>query len=247
MTVAGPGSTPPDPEHHAHEGHRDVTGGTARAAVFGISDGLVTNLSLILGLAGAHPSAGVVRVAGLAGLVAGACSMALGEYVSMQAQRELFEREIAMERRAIERYPEEEHAELAEIYRDRGLDEATSAKVARAMMRDADLAVQTHAREELGISTESLGSPVTAAASSFASFALGALVPLCPWLITAGSTAVLATMVCSAVLTVVVGVALATFTRRSRIRSAVRQLTLSAVAAGITFGIGVLVGVARPA
>lgn len=248
--MSKPGTSPPDAvvsERHPHEGHRDVGGGAARAAVFGISDGLVTNLSLILGLAGAHPSAGVVRLAGLAGLVAGACSMALGEYVSMQAQSELLQREIAMERSAIEDFPDEERSELVEIYQGRGLDPEMSAALATAMMLDTDLAVATHAREELGISPDSLGSPIAAAASSFASFALGAFVPLLPWLVTAGQAATLATIAVAALLAVGIGVALAGFTGRSRLRSAMRQLLLSALAAGIAYGIGAAVGVARPA
>lgn len=235
------------PEHHRHEGHRDITGGAARATVFGISDGLVTNVSLILGLAGANPPAGVVRLAGLAALAAGACSMALGEYVSMQAQRELFEKEIATERSAIEENPDAEHAELAEIYRHRGLDADTSAMVATALMRDTDLAVAAHAREELGISPDSLGSPIAAAASSFAAFGIGALVPLFPWLVVSGAGAVVATIVVSVLLAFAIGVALAGFTGRSWIRSSFRQVLLSGIAAGIAFGIGALVGVARPA
>lgn len=234
-------------ERHPHEGHRDVSGGAARAAVFGISDGLVTNVSLILGLAGAHPTAGVVRLAGLAGLVAGACSMALGEYVSMQAQRELLQREIAMERTAIEDFPDEERSELVKIYQGRGLDPDMSAALATAMMRDTDLALATHAREELGISPGSLGSPIAAAASSFGSFALGAFVPLLPWLVTVGQAATLATIAVSALLAVGIGVALAGFTSRSPLRSGLRQLVLSALAAGIAYGIGAAVGVARPA
>ncbi len=235
------------PEHHAHEGHRDVTGGAARATVFGISDGLVTNASLIFGLAGAHPSAGVVRLAGLAALSAGSCSMALGEYVSMQAQRELFQREIATERSAIEENPEDEHAELAELYRNRGLDAKTSDVVATALMRDTDLAVATHAREELGISPDSLGSPIAAAASSFAAFAVGAIVPLFPWLVLSGSPATIATVTVSVLLAVAIGIALAGFTGRSRLRSSLRQVLLSGSAAAIAYGVGAAVGVARPA
>ena len=235
------------PEHHHHEGHRDITGGAARATVFGISDGLVTNVSLIVGLAGAHPPAGVVRLAGLAALAAGSCSMALGEYVSMQAQRELFQREIASERSAIEENPEDEHAELAEIYRHRGLDADTSDIVASALMRDTDLAVATHAREELGISPDSLGSPIGAAASSFASFGVGALVLLFPWLVLSGSTATVATIIVSVLLAFVIGISLAGFTGRSWLRSSFRQVLLSGVAAGIAYGIGAAVGVARPA
>src|SRR5690348_1016432 len=161
-------------EHH----HRDIQGGAARAAVFGVSDGLTSNVSLILGIAGANPTSGFVRLAGLAGLVAGSFSMAAGEYLSMKAQTELFEAELDLERREIDRRPESERRELAAIYRSRGVDRDTAEKLATEMHRDPDLALETHAREELGINPDSLGSPVQAAVSSFLSFAVGALVPL---------------------------------------------------------------------
>ena len=226
------------PEHRVAERHRAVQGGAARAAVFGISDGLVTNVSLIVGMAGAHPAAAVVRLAGLAGLVAGACSMAIGEYVSMRAQRELLEREIDKERREIQRFPEAERRELAGIYESRGIAVDLAHQLATAVMSDEDLAVETHAREELGIDQSSLGSAVSAGASSFATFALGAAVPLVPWLVTSGATAVIATVVAAGVLAIVVCVVLGIFTGRSPLRSASRQLALSAIAAAIAFGVG---------
>src|SRR5438067_10047180 len=157
----------PRPEHH----HRAIDRGTARAAVFGVSDGLVSNVSLILGVAGANPGAGFVRLAGLAGLISGAVSMAIGEYVSMKAQTELFERELELERREIHRRPENEQRELAHIYRSRGVEPSTADELASQMMRDPDLALETHAREELGIDPGALGSPVGAAVSSFFAFA----------------------------------------------------------------------------
>src|SRR5688500_18344038 len=177
-----------DDHHH----HRDVSGGSARAAVFGVSDGLVTNVSLILGVAGAvaDSSPGFVRLAGLAGLVAGAFSMAAGEYVSMRAQRELLERELELERREIRRRPETERRELAAIYRSRGVQPDTADELAREMMRDPELALETHAREELGIDPGSLGSPVGAAVWSFLAFAVGGVIPLLPWFFTRGATAV---------------------------------------------------------
>ena len=210
--------------------------------MFGISDGLVTNVSLIVGMAGAHPAASVVRLAGLAGLVAGACSMAIGEYVSMRAQRELLEREIDKERREIQRFPEAERHELAGIYQSRGIAVDLAHQLAAAVMSDEDLAVETHAREELGIDQSSLGSAVWAGASSFVSFALGAAVPLVPWLVTGGAAAVIATVVAAGVLAVVVGAVLGIFTGRSPLRSALRQLTLSTIAAAIAFGVGSAAG-----
>jgi VIT1/CCC1 family predicted Fe2+/Mn2+ transporter len=229
----------PQPDHH----HRAVQGGSARAAVFGVSDGLVTNVSLILGIAGAHPAGGVVRLAGVAGLVAGAFSMASGEYVSMRAQTELFERELALENHEIRTRPEGERRELVRIYESRGVEPEVAGHLASEMMRTPELALETHAREELGINPSALGSPIKAAGSSFATFALGALLPLIPWLVTRGTTAELASVVVGAVAAVAVGVALAAFTRRPWWWSALRQLALSAAAAGMAFGIGTAMGV----
>lgn len=139
-------------DHHgpaSHSHHRDLQGGVARAAVFGISDGLLTNISLILGVAGANPPAAVVLLAGLAGLVAGAFSMAAGEFVSMSAQSELLQRELDIERRELERHPEAETRELAAVYRRRGVDEADARRLAEAVMKDPEIALEVHAREEL--------------------------------------------------------------------------------------------------
>ncbi len=227
------------PDHH----HRNIQGGSARAAVFGVSDGLVTNVALILGIAGAHPAGGVVRLAGVAGLVAGAFSMASGEYISMRAQTELFERELALENHEILTRPEGERRELVRIYESRGVEPDVAGHLASEMMRTPELALETHAREELGINPRALGSPVKAAASSFATFALGALVPLVAWLVTSGTAAVVASVAASAVAALAVGTAVAAFTRRPWWWSALRQLGISAVAAGITFGIGTAVGV----
>src|SRR4051812_7028296 len=167
----------PRPEHH----HRDIDRGTARAAVFGVSDGLVSNVSLILGVAGANPAAGIVRLAGLAGLIAGAVSMAAGEYVSMRAQTELLERELDMERIELRRNPAVETVELSQIYASRGIDPDRARELAEDIMSDPDRALEAHAREELGINPQSLGAPVGAAVSSFLAFAAGALLPLLPW------------------------------------------------------------------
>lgn len=231
----------PTMEHH----HRDMRGGTARAAVFGVSDGLVSNVSLVLGVAaGSHYAQGPVRLAGLAGLIAGAVSMAIGEYVSMTAQAELFQRELDLERREIKRVPEAERRELAHIYRSRGVEPETADELASQMMRDPDLALETHAREELGIDPKALGSPVGAAASSFVAFAIGALVPLLPWFFGGGRSYVAASVILGAVAALAVGGALARFTGRSVVWSASRQLLLSGAAAAITWGIGSAIGVA---
>ena len=226
-------------EHH----HRNIQGGAARAAMFGISDGLVSNVSLILGVAGADPAPGVVRLAGLAGLVGGAFSMAAGEYVSMKAQSELLERELELERIEISRRPEMERRELAAIYRDRGIDAEVADELATHLMRDPELALETHAREELGIDPNELGSPVKAAVSSFLAFGFGALLPLVPWFFAKGTAATIASVIVGAIAAVAVGTALAAFTGRSAVRSALRQLLIAGAAAGVTFAVGNAVGV----
>jgi len=228
----------PSGEHH----HRNISGGTARAAVFGVSDGLVSNVSLILGVAGADSSQGFVRVAGIAGLVAGAVSMAAGEYVSMKAQRELLERELDIERREHRRNPNVEIVELALIYQSRGIDPDTSMTMARDLMRNPELALEVHAREELGIDPNELGNAEAAAVSSFLAFASGAMLPLLPWFFGGGLGAIVASIVLGAIGALIVGVLLARFTGRSATRSAVRQLLIAAGAAAITYGIGAAVG-----
>ena len=216
--------------------------GGARAAVFGVSDGLVTNVSLILGVAGAHPGATFVRLSGLSGLVAGAFSMAAGEYVSMQAQRELFERELEVEREALASSPDAERRELAAIYERRGLSPDFARELVEMMMRDPKTALETHAREELGIDPNALGSPLVAATSSFATFALGAVLPLLPWLFSRGNGAIVASIVIGACAAIGVGVMLGGLTGRSAAKSALRQLLVATVAAAVTYGIGRAVG-----
>ena len=222
--------------------HRNVKGGGARAAVFGVSDGLVSNLSLILGVAGAHPSAGVVRVAGVAGLLGGAFSMAAGEYVSMRAQRELFERELEIERRELARRPENERRELVHIYQQRGLDPRLAKELAEKMMATPEMALETHAREELGIDPSSLGSPVQAAVSSFIAFAVGAVLPLLSFVFATRNTAIYAAIAVAGVASIAVGSALSLFTGRSWAWSATRQLLVCATAGAVTFGVGSALG-----
>jgi VIT1/CCC1 family predicted Fe2+/Mn2+ transporter len=229
------------PEDDAHQ-HRDISGGGVRAAVFGVSDGLVTNVSLILGVAGAHPGGGFVRLAGVAGLVAGAFSMSAGEFVSMRAQSELMQRELDVERSAIHRAPRTERRELLGIYERRGIAPELAQQMVDEVMRDPELALETHAREELGFDPRTIGSPVQATVSSFFSFAIGALLPLIPWLVGSGTAATIASVAIGAVTALAVGVLLGRMTGRSRWRTALRQLTVAAVAAAITFGIGQAVG-----
>ncbi len=230
------------PEAPGHLDHRDISGGAARAAVFGVSDGLISNVSLILGVAGAHPTASLVRLAGLAGLVGGAFSMALGEYVSMRAQRELFEREISIEASEIERHGAAETRELARIYERRGVPRELAEQVSEYMMRDPAVALSVHAQEELGVSLDSIGSPWQASISSFVAFAVGAVIPLLAWFFTTGTAGIVGSVVAAGVATLLVGGLLAHFTGRSYVRSALRQLLLAGVGAGVTFLVGHLVG-----
>jgi VIT1/CCC1 family predicted Fe2+/Mn2+ transporter len=232
-------SVAPTPEHH----HRDVTGGAARAAVFGVSDGLVSNVGLILGVAGADAASNVVRVAGLAGLVAGAISMAAGEYNSMRVQSELLERELAIERRELHRNPHVETVELALIYQSRGMDPDRARELAEATMEDPEQALQVHAREELGIDPDELGSPMQAAVSSFIAFSIGAVIPLVPWLFGAGTAAKVASLVLALVAATIVGVIVSRFTERHRGATVLRQIAFTAVPAIITYAIGSALGV----
>jgi len=230
---------PPPPEHQ----HLDVQSGSARAAIFGVSDGLVSNVGLILGVAGASVDPSVVRVAGLAGLIAGAISMGAGEYNSMKVQRELMERELALERRELERNPNVETVELTQTYQSRGMPAVEARSLAEAVMLDPELALATHAREELGFDPERLGSPIGAAVSSFVAFSAGAVVPLVPWFFSGGDAAIVASLVLAAVVAVIVGLATARFTERSKVKTVVRQLAFTMVPAAITFAIGSAVGV----
>lgn len=231
-----------DHGHMVHD-HRNVAGGSARAAVFGISDGLVSNVALILGVAGASAEVGFVRVAGISGLIAGAVSMAAGEYVSMKAQNELVEREIEIERRSIAENPKGEQKELQAIYERRGLPAEQAERVAADLMSDPEIALDVHTREELGVDPESLGNPIEAALSSFVAFAIGALLPLLPWFFGAGTSAIIASVVIGLGSAALVGVALAYFAERPWWRSASRQVIVAAVACAVTYGIGSALGV----
>ncbi|HEX6238379.1 MAG TPA: VIT1/CCC1 transporter family protein [Acidimicrobiales bacterium] len=227
--------------HDVH--HRDIAGGAARAAVFGVSDGLVSNVGLILGVAGADPQPGVVRLAGLAGLIAGGISMAAGEYISMRVQSELFERELAVEARELRRHPRAETAELAQIYERRGLSTDEARRAAEAMMSDPETALEAHARDELGIDPGQLGSPHGAAVSSFFSFGIGALLPLLPWFFGGGTAAIVASLAFGVAGALVVGGLISAFTGRPPLRAMVRQVLFTLVPAAVTFAIGSALGV----
>jgi vacuolar iron transporter family protein len=218
--------------------------GALRAAIFGFDDGLVSNFSLIMGFAGAGVDRSVIVLAGIAGLLAGAFSMGAGEYISMRVQREVFERLIHLEAHELAMEPEEERDELAAIYAAKGIPGQLADQLADSVMRDPKLALDTHAREELGLDPEEgLGSPWSAALSSFVTFSVGALVPLIPFLVASGHGATIASAVLAATTLAVVGAALSVLTGKSPIGSAVRQLAVGGIAAGITFAIGNVLGV----
>jgi len=223
--------------------HRTGGGGTLRASVFGVSDGLVSNLSLVMGFAGAQTEAKFVLLAGIAGLLAGAFSMAAGEYVSMRAQRELFERQIELERNEMETLPEEEEREIALIYQAKGLPKEQAEAIAARMMEQPEQALDTLVREELGLDPSELGSPWGAATGSFLAFAGGALVPVIPFVAGASALHVVASAVLSALALFAVGASLSLFTGRNMWVSGGRQVGLGGLAAVLTFGIGRLVGV----
>jgi VIT1/CCC1 family predicted Fe2+/Mn2+ transporter len=210
--------------------------------VFGASDGLVTNVSLILGFAGASPGHSVVRLAGIAGLVSGAFSMASGEYLSVRSQRELMEREIDVERRAIEANPVEEQAELQQIFEQRGIEPDLATRLAADLMRNPDLALRTHAREELGIDPSNTGSPWTAAFWSLLTFSVGALLPLLPWLFTSDGNPIWWSVAFGGVGSFGVGAIVGKFSERGVFRTAIRQLFVTSISAAITYGVGKGVG-----
>ena len=220
-----------------------MQGGTARAAVFGISDGLVSNRGLILGIAGADPVPAAVRLAGLAGLVSGAISMGAGEYNSMRVQADLFRRELELEARELRRNPELETEELAEMYEARGLPREGAEALAESVMQDPDVALEAHAREELGIDPHELGRPLGAAVSSFFSFSAGALVTLLPWFFGGGTAAIVASVALGIVAAIAVGVAIGRTTARPWPRTVARQIIFTLVPATITFAIGTALGV----
>jgi len=224
--------------------HRGAGGNALRAAVLGATAGLVSNLSLVMGVAGASLQSSAILVTGLAGLLAGACSMALGEWLSVQSSRELYERQLAIEAQEIESAPEEEVEELTLIYQTRGLNEKEARTLASRIMSDREHALETLAREELGIDPAELGgSAWEAAITSFLLFATGAIMPVIPYFFTDGTLAILLSLLLSMIGLIVLGAGVTLFTGRPVLYSAGRQVLFGLAAAAITFGVGHLVGV----
>ena len=243
--IAGPGGAEGPFLARLEGRHRSTAGNALRAAVLGANDGLVSNLSLVMGVAGANLAAREITITGLAGLLAGASSMALGEWLSVQSSRELYEKQIAVEAGEIRTNPAEEAEELALIYQAKGLSEDHAREVAGRLMESESSALDTLAREELGIDPRELGgSALQAAVTSFILFALGAILPVAPFFALSGHTAVAASLGASAIGLFAIGGGITLLTGRSVWFSGWRQVAVGLGAAALTFGIGRLIGVA---
>jgi len=241
-TEVGPAPRAGHDHEHVDHGHRNVSGGWLRPAVFGAMDGLVTNVSLIAGVGGSGQSSHVVVITGLAGLVAGAFSMATGEYISVASQNELVQAEVDAERLELARAPKAEAAELAGVYRSQGMDAETAQRAAEQVSRNPETALLIHAREELGVDPNDLPSPYTAAGASFLCFAVGALLPLLPYLLGAGAASLTLALALGAVVAFVGGTIVSRVTSRGPLWSGLRQLALGGLAAAFTYGVGHLLG-----
>jgi VIT1/CCC1 family predicted Fe2+/Mn2+ transporter len=228
------------PSAEIHHSHRDVTGGWLRPAVFGAMDGLISNFSLISGFAGAHAARHLVILSGLGGLVAGAFSMAVGEYVSVASQSDLARAEIAVERHELRHNAEAEREELAELYISRGVEPDLAREVARQLSKDPEQALEVHAREELGVSADDLPSPYLAAGSSFVSFAIGAVLPVLPFVF--GASVLWPAALVAGIGLFAAGAMVARITARPWWFGGARQLLLGAVASAITYGVGAAIG-----
>lgn len=224
--------------------HGTIGGNALRAAVLGANDGLVSNLSLVMGVAGAELDSRAILITGIAGLLAGASSMAMGEWVSVQSSRELYARQIAIERREIKETPEKEAQEFVEMYMAKGLSEPLARQVSDQLMENPEYALDTMVREELGINPDDLGgSAWVAAGASFLLFAVGAIVPVIPFLFMSGITVVWVSLGASALALFLMGAAITFITGRHPLYSGARQLLFGIAAAGLTFAIGKLIGV----
>ncbi len=229
--------------------HRGVSGGNLRATVFGINDGLVSNAALVMGIAGAGSSPGTVLVTGVAGLLAGALSMAAGEYVSVRSQRDMYEYQIALEKEELEEYPEEEAEELALIYAARGMDIDKAREMTRSLVTRPEQALDVLAREELGLNPDDLGSPWGAAISSFLAFSVGAVLPLLPFLFgpalgLAAGSAIIWTVAITVLALAGIGMAISLFTGRDAWRGALRMVLIGGGAGVIAWLVGRMLGVA---
>ena len=223
--------------------HETRASAVLRPVVFGANDGLVSNLALVMGVAGANAEPGIIVLAGIAGLLAGAFSMGVGEYISVQSQRELLEYQLAFQRRQLLEVPEQERRILVQAYVDRGLSEDEAGAFADRVLADHEHATRLMIHEEVGLDERSIGSPLAAAIGSFFAFTLGALVPLVPYLLARGAPAFVLSLVASLVALFLLGVGISLLTRRSPVMTGLRQVALGGLAAAVTYGVGTLIGV----
>jgi vacuolar iron transporter family protein len=228
-------------EQHGDHTHQDVSGGALRAATFGAMDGLVTNIALIAGVGGGGADRSMIILTGMAGLVAGAFSMALGEFASVQTQNDAVQGEVAVERAELARHPKAEQAELVAMYEEMGLSRATAESVAAEVHADPELALKVHVTQELGVDPDEQPSPWTAAVSSFFCFAVGGLVPLVPFLL--GSSSLAVGLLVGAVGLFLLGAVTSRFTKKPWWFAGLRQLLFGVIAAGATYAVGTLIGV----
>jgi VIT1/CCC1 family predicted Fe2+/Mn2+ transporter len=223
--------------------HETAVNSILRPVVFGGNDGLVSNLALVMGVAGATPDPGLIVLAGIAGLIAGAFSMAVGEYISVQSQRELLDYQLAFQHKQLREAPDQERQILRGIYTDRGFSEAEAERVVDVVFADPDHAARMLIFEEVGLDTRSIGSPLAAGIGSFIAFTSGAAVPLVPYLLASGATAFVSSLVASLVALALLGLGISRLTRRSAVFSTIRQVMLGGVAAAVTYLVGTVVGV----
>jgi VIT1/CCC1 family predicted Fe2+/Mn2+ transporter len=227
----------------ATDPHETWANSVLRPIVFGANDGLVSNLALVMGVAAAAQQPGIILLAGVAGLIAGAFSMGVGEYISVQSQRELLDYQIAFQRKQLREVPDQERAILARIYTERGFTRAEADQFVNAVFDEPDHAVRLLIYEEVGLDVRSIGSPVAAAFGSFAAFTAGAAVPVIPYVVTTGAPAFIASLGVSLAALALLGAGIASLTRRPVPYGAVRQVFLGGVAAAVTYGVGQVVGV----
>lgn len=223
--------------------HETRANSVLRPIVFGANDGLVSNLALVMGVAGANPEPNIIVLAGVAGLIAGAFSMGVGEYISVQSQRELLEYQVAFQRKQLRDAPEQERRILASIYTERGFNDEEAEHFVEAVFDEPDHAVRLLIFEEVGLDARSIGSPLAAAVGSFIAFTAGAFVPLLPYLLAEGPPAFAASLLVSIVALALLGTGIAKLTRRPVWYGALRQMLLGGVAAAVTYGVGLAIGV----
>jgi VIT1/CCC1 family predicted Fe2+/Mn2+ transporter len=242
MHLGHPTAIPPDALPDSTAPHETAANAVLRPVVFGANDGLVSNLALVMGVAGADPSPSVIVLAGVAGLLAGAFSMGVGEYISVRSQRELLDYQIAFQRKQLREEPDQERRILHRAYVGRGFTDEQATMFVDAVFTDDEHAVRQLIFEEVGLDERSIGSPLSAALGSFAAFSAGAFIPLLPYLIGSGAGAFSASLVLSLFALAVLGVAISRLTRRPALFSAFRQVALGGIAAAVTYAVGSFIG-----